>query len=133
MRHGMPTNGEEDEPEVAFANQAKYHSLYVMKKHVLDPHRSELPGLHVGKRCIRYARPDQIHDWILVERLPQDTREFRPSLLTFGEGHTSPERTISTPDRCPTRSGDQVCDRCTTSGAGPRACPGRRTRSLHRY
>jgi uncharacterized protein YdhG (YjbR/CyaY superfamily) len=68
MAYGMPTYAKGDRPAIAFAKQAKYLSLYVMKKEVLDAHRLALRGLDVGKGCIRFVRPDQI-DWELIETL----------------------------------------------------------------
>ena len=72
MAYGMPTYTSEGRPEIAFARQVSYFSLYVMKKDVLDGHRSELRGIDLGKGCIRYRRPEQI-DWTLVEVLLRET------------------------------------------------------------
>jgi uncharacterized protein YdhG (YjbR/CyaY superfamily) len=74
MAYGMPSYSRDGEAEVAFAKQARYLSLYIMKQPVLDVHRARLSGLNVGKGCIRYRRPDQI-DWAVVESLLSETRE----------------------------------------------------------
>ncbi len=49
-----------DEIEVAFASQARYISIYIMRKDVLDRYRAALTTRDVGKGCIRYANPDKI-------------------------------------------------------------------------
>ena len=68
----MPLYQRDGVTEVSFAKQARYLSLYLLKKPVLDAHRSALAGLDVGKGCIRYRRPDQI-DWELVAVLLTET------------------------------------------------------------
>jgi uncharacterized protein YdhG (YjbR/CyaY superfamily) len=72
MEHGMPTYRRGDQGEVAFARQARYLSLYILRQSVLEAHRSRLSGLDVGKGCIRYRRPAQI-DWPVVADLLLDT------------------------------------------------------------
>ena len=49
-----------DEIEVAFASQARYISIYVLRKDVLDQYRAALTTRSVGKGCIRYTNPDKI-------------------------------------------------------------------------
>jgi uncharacterized protein YdhG (YjbR/CyaY superfamily) len=73
MEYGMPSYVRDGRVEVAFAKQARYLSLYVLKQSVFDAHRSELNGLRLGKGCIRYRRPNQI-DWNVVTRLLSETR-----------------------------------------------------------
>jgi hypothetical protein len=73
MDHGMPAYARRGQTEVAFAKQARYLSLYILKRAVLDAHRAGLVGISVGKGCIRYRRPDQIN-WALVASLLSDTR-----------------------------------------------------------
>ena len=68
MAHGMPAYSRSGRMEVAFAKQANYLSLYVLKEAVLDEHRARLTGLTLGKGCIRYRRPEQI-DWSVVTEL----------------------------------------------------------------
>jgi uncharacterized protein YdhG (YjbR/CyaY superfamily) len=72
MSYGMPTYTVGGEPEIAFAKQVQYLSLYIMKKGVLDAHRGDLRDLSLGKGCVRYRRPDQI-DWPVVELLLKET------------------------------------------------------------
>lgn len=72
MAYGMPTYFASDRPEVAFAKQVKYLSLYIMKSDVIDAHRTDLVGLDVGKGCVRFRRHDQI-DWALVDTLIRDS------------------------------------------------------------
>jgi uncharacterized protein YdhG (YjbR/CyaY superfamily) len=74
MAYGMPTYARRGQPEIAFAKQANYLSLYVMKTGVLESHRKELSGLNPGKGCIRYRRPDQI-DMSLISVLLAETVE----------------------------------------------------------
>lgn len=60
VRYRMPCYLRGDEPEIAFANQKQYISLYVPRTDVMAAHRDRLGGLSVGKGCIRYRRPEQI-------------------------------------------------------------------------
>ena len=78
MSYGMPTYEVEGRPEVAFARQVRYLSLYIMKKGVLDARRAELSDLGVGKGCIRFQRPDQVN-WSLVESLLQESADSSES------------------------------------------------------
>jgi uncharacterized protein YdhG (YjbR/CyaY superfamily) len=73
MAYGMPSYARTGKTEVAFAQQAHYLSLYILKQPVLDRHRPRLAGLRLGKGCIRYRRPDQI-DWEVVASLLAETR-----------------------------------------------------------
>jgi uncharacterized protein YdhG (YjbR/CyaY superfamily) len=57
MRYGMPAYSRDGVTEIAWANQKRYISLYVMRTDVLNAHRSQLAGLDVGKGCIRYRSP----------------------------------------------------------------------------
>jgi len=78
MSYGMPTYEIDGKPEIAFARQVKYLSLYVMKQGVLDAHRAALGQVSVGKGCIRFTRPEQI-DWSLVESLIRGSAESSES------------------------------------------------------
>jgi uncharacterized protein YdhG (YjbR/CyaY superfamily) len=73
MEYGMPSYLRDGSVEAAFAKQAQYLSLYILKKSVFDSHRAELAGLSLGKGCIRYRRAAEI-DWNVVTRLLVDTR-----------------------------------------------------------
>ncbi len=73
ISYGMPSYSLDGEVAVAFAKQAGYLSLYILKKPVLDAHRAELTGLSVGKGCIRFRRTGQL-DWDLVGRLLSESR-----------------------------------------------------------
>jgi uncharacterized protein YdhG (YjbR/CyaY superfamily) len=72
MEYGMPAYSRNGQVEVAFAKQAHYLSLYILKQPVFEAHRLDLAGLSLGKGCIRYRRPDQI-DWSVVAGLLSDT------------------------------------------------------------
>ena len=74
MQYGMPTYGRAGTPEVAFASQAKYFSLYVLKKPVVDAHRDQIAGLElkVGKGCIRFPSAARIEP-ALVQSLLECT------------------------------------------------------------
>jgi uncharacterized protein YdhG (YjbR/CyaY superfamily) len=71
IAYGMPSYSRAGQVEVSFAKQARYLSLYVLQKPVLDAYRTQLAGISVGKGCIRYRRPDQI-DWHLVANMLAD-------------------------------------------------------------
>jgi len=72
IAYGMPSYLRDGHAAIAFKKQARYLSLYVLNKSVLDAYRSELAQLNVGKGCIRFARPDQL-DWELIDRLLEAT------------------------------------------------------------
>lgn len=74
MAYGMPSYGRSGQTEVAFAKQAHYLSVYILKQPVLDRQRPLLAGLRLGKGCIRYSRPEQI-DWDVVTSLLAATRQ----------------------------------------------------------
>jgi uncharacterized protein YdhG (YjbR/CyaY superfamily) len=57
MSYGMPAYSRDGIPEIAWASQKRYISLYVTRADVLDAHRGQLAGLDVGKGCIRYRSP----------------------------------------------------------------------------
>ncbi len=78
MSYGMPTYEVGGKPEIAFARQVNYLSLYVMKKGVLDAHRAELGTVSLGKGCIRFQRPEQIN-WSLVESLLRESADSSES------------------------------------------------------
>ena len=73
MAYGLPSYARDGQAEVAFGRQARYLSLYILKKPVLDACREQLAGISTGKGCIRYRRPDQI-DWDIVTTLLSHTR-----------------------------------------------------------
>jgi len=60
MAYGMPSYAREGQVEVAFASRKQYVSLHILRTDVLEPHRVDLPGLDVGKGCIRYRKPEQV-------------------------------------------------------------------------
>jgi uncharacterized protein YdhG (YjbR/CyaY superfamily) len=73
MYYGMPSyRPAGGEPEVGFASQKNYISLYILKGAVLDRYRDALKGLSLGKGCIRYSKPEKI-DFELVRRLLADS------------------------------------------------------------
>lgn len=61
MKHGMPCYLRQGTAEVAFASQKRYISIYVMRTDVRVLHAERLTGQDMGKSCLRYHRPDQIH------------------------------------------------------------------------
>jgi len=60
MDHGMPGYARDGVVEIAYANQKRYVSLYVLRNDVMDAHRASLLGLDVGKGCIRYRDRDEM-------------------------------------------------------------------------
>ena len=63
MCHGMAcyTHPNANEPEVAFASQKQYISVYVLKQNVLEQYRPLLGQASLGKGCIRYRNPAKIN------------------------------------------------------------------------
>lgn len=76
MDYGMPSYKRDGEVEVAFASQARYVALYILRKDVLDVHRERLSRLNVGKGCIRYTRPEQA-DMEVIRALLEGTASSR--------------------------------------------------------
>jgi uncharacterized protein YdhG (YjbR/CyaY superfamily) len=74
MAYGMPSYSRDGAMEIGFGTQARYLSLYVLKRPVLDAHRAELAGLNLGKGCVRYRTPERI-DWLVVTSLLRETAE----------------------------------------------------------
>jgi uncharacterized protein YdhG (YjbR/CyaY superfamily) len=74
IAYGMPTYSRGGKPEVAFASQKNYISLYVMKSDVVDAHRDELAAASIGKSCIRFNKPEKL-DLAVVEKLLVATRD----------------------------------------------------------
>ncbi len=74
MAYGLPAYKRDGTPEVAFASQKQYVSLYVMKKDVVDEFRAALPDSKIGKGCIRFSKPDKI-DFDVVKKLLGRTAE----------------------------------------------------------
>src|SRR5918992_4098698 len=60
MAYGMPSYKRDGTTEIAFANQKKYISLYVLRQDVLDAHREQLSGVSCGKGCVRYTSPAKV-------------------------------------------------------------------------
>ncbi len=75
MRYGMPsyTRPGAGEPEIAFASQKNYISLYLLNQDAMQASRHLLDGLSVGKGCIRYSRPARI-DFEVVRQLLLEAR-----------------------------------------------------------
>jgi len=74
IEYGMPCYKRNGTAEVAWASQKSYISLYIMKKAVLDAHRSELVTASIGKGCIRFSKPEKL-DFAIIEKLLVGTRE----------------------------------------------------------
>ncbi len=77
MFYGMPSYKKGDnEPEIGFASQKNYISLYILKKDVLDRYRERLkkPGVSLGKGCVRYSKPEKMDLGIVREMLEASKR-----------------------------------------------------------
>jgi len=72
MEFGMPVYRRNGKAEFAWASQARYISLYVMKQGVISAIADRLRGLDVGKGCIRLA-PSRDLDTNLIEALLKAT------------------------------------------------------------
>src|SRR5262249_10600789 len=72
MDYGMPCYKKDGIPQVAFASQKNYISVYVMKEGVVKANRELLKGLNVGKGCIRYSKPEKL-DFSVIQKLLSDT------------------------------------------------------------
>jgi uncharacterized protein YdhG (YjbR/CyaY superfamily) len=72
MTYGMPCYSRNGEVEIAFNSQKNNISLYILRKEILDQHRTAFPASALGKGCIRYRNVDKI-DYALVETMLQQT------------------------------------------------------------
>ena len=72
FRYGMPCYVRAGEPELAFARQKRYLSLYVTRTAVVAAHTDRLAGYSVGKACIRFT-PGRPTDLDLVASLVDAT------------------------------------------------------------
>ena len=82
LRYGMPCYVRDDEPEIGFARQKRYLSLYVVRTDVMAAHRGRLDGYSMGKGCVRFplGRPTDLD---LVAAIVTATgATLRPRLLT---------------------------------------------------
>jgi uncharacterized protein YdhG (YjbR/CyaY superfamily) len=68
MAYGLPGYSRAGTVEVGFASQKNNIALYILRKDVLDVHRSKFAPSAVGKGCIRYRNPNQI-DFDLVRQM----------------------------------------------------------------
>jgi uncharacterized protein YdhG (YjbR/CyaY superfamily) len=76
MEYGMPCYKRDGKPEVSFASQKQYISLYALKEDVVNEFRAELKGCNIGKGCIRFSKPERI-DFDVVEKLLRRTTESK--------------------------------------------------------
>ena len=61
---------------MGFASQKHFIALYILRTDVMRSHRYllNIPGVTLGKGCIRYSRPEKI-DFSVVERMLKATAE----------------------------------------------------------
>jgi uncharacterized protein YdhG (YjbR/CyaY superfamily) len=76
MEYGMPSYMRDGEVEIAFANQKRYISLYILRQSVLDAHRPALEGVNLGKGCVRYSSPRKV-DLDIVRSMLEATAATR--------------------------------------------------------
>ncbi|MFC5800770.1 iron chaperone [Streptomyces formicae] len=75
MAYGMPTYRRPGtDPEIAFANQKQYISLYLMRPDVREAFGDRLAGHDMGKGCLRFRRTEKV-DFDLVRDLLKATAE----------------------------------------------------------
>ena len=76
MQYGMPGYSRNSVVEVGFASQKHFIALYILRTDVMNAHRYLLnvPGITLGKGCIRYSKPEKI-DFKVVERMLKATVE----------------------------------------------------------
>ena len=58
IRYGMPSYSRHRTVEVAFANQCRHLSLYVLRTEVTDRFSAQLEGVDHGKGVLRFADPN---------------------------------------------------------------------------
>jgi uncharacterized protein YdhG (YjbR/CyaY superfamily) len=76
MEYGGPCYSRNGEVEVGFMSQKHFIGLYILRTDVMRAHRDLLnvPGISLGKGCIRYSKPEKI-DFSVVERMLRATEE----------------------------------------------------------
>ena len=76
MDYGGPCYSRNGVVEVGFASQKHFIGLYILRTDVMNAHRYLLnvPGITLGKGCIRYLKPEKI-DFKVVERMLKATVE----------------------------------------------------------
>ena len=76
MDYGGPCYSRNGVVEVGFASQKNFIALYILRTDVMRSHRYllNIPGVTLGKGCIRYSRPEKI-DFSVVERMLKATAE----------------------------------------------------------
>ena len=76
MDYGGPCYSRNGVVEVGFASQKHFIALYILRTDVMRSHRYllNIPGVTLGKGCIRYSRPEKI-DFSVVERMLKATAE----------------------------------------------------------
>jgi uncharacterized protein YdhG (YjbR/CyaY superfamily) len=65
LEYRMPSYARDGTIEFAFASQARYISIYVLRTDILDAHRDRLADPSCGRSCVRYTKPDRI-EWGVV-------------------------------------------------------------------
>ena len=70
MDYGMPGYSLNGVSEVGFASQKHFIALYILRTDVMRAHRYllNIPGVTLGKGCIRYSKPEKI-DFNTVEKM----------------------------------------------------------------
>ena len=76
MDYGGPCYSRNGVVEVGFASQKHFIGLYILRTDVMNAHRYLLnvPGITLGKGCIRYSKPEKI-DFKVVEKMLKATVE----------------------------------------------------------
>jgi len=76
MQYGMPSYHRNGIAEVGFASQKHFIALYILRTDVMRSHRYllNIPGVTLGKGCIRYSKPEKI-DFDVVEKMLRATVE----------------------------------------------------------
>jgi len=76
MEYGMPNYRRKGVAEVGFASQKHFIALYILRTDVMRSHRYllNIPGVTLGKGCIRYSKPEKI-DFNVVEKMLRATVE----------------------------------------------------------
>ncbi|NWG07339.1 MAG: DUF1801 domain-containing protein [Chloroflexi bacterium] len=76
MQYGGPCYSRSGVVEIGFASQKHFIGLYILRTDVMNAHRYllNLPGVTLGKGCIRYSKSEKI-DFKVVESLLKATVE----------------------------------------------------------
>jgi uncharacterized protein YdhG (YjbR/CyaY superfamily) len=78
MQWGMPVYRRAGQAELAWASQARYISLYLMKDGVVAAHAERLAGRDMGKGCLRLKPSEELDVGLIRDLLVTTASSSQP-------------------------------------------------------